>query len=98
MGYIAEERQSLSGSPWYANSLEGENIINITTCFSKMSIGLFGQQAIPTILTVAVWWPIAICQVAGLVKQYKMDQEVLTSIVHGFNVAAGHTVSYTVIN
>lgn len=35
MGYIAEERQSLSGSSWYANSLEGENIINITTCFSK---------------------------------------------------------------
>ena len=64
----------------------------------KMSIGLFGQQAIPTILTVAVWWPIAICQVAGLVKQYKMDQEVLTSIVHGFNVAAGHTVSYMAIN
>lgn len=64
----------------------------------KMSIGLFGQQAIPTILTVAVWWPIAICQVAGLVKQYKMDQEVLTSIVHGFNLAAGHTVSYTAIN
>lgn len=60
----------------------------------KMSIGLFGQQAIPTILTVAVWWPIAICQVAGLVKQYNMDKEVIAAIVHGFNVAAGHTVSY----
>lgn len=64
----------------------------------KMSIGLFGQQAIPTILTVAVWWPVVICQVAGLVKQYKIDQEVLSSIVHGFNVAAGHTVSYITIN
>ena len=64
----------------------------------KMSIGLFGQQAIPTILTVTVWWPIVICQIAGLVKQYKMDQEVVATLVHAFNMAAGHTVSYRKID
>lgn len=64
----------------------------------KMGIGLFGQQAIPTILTVAVWWPVVICQIAGLVKQYKMDQEVVTALVHAFNTSAGHTISYSQID
>lgn len=64
----------------------------------KMNIGLFGQQAIPTILTIAVWWPIALCQIAGLVKQHKLDQEVVAVIAKSFNMAAGHTITYSVID
>ena len=64
----------------------------------KMEIGLFEQQAIPTILTIAVWWPVVICQIAGLVKQYKMDQDVVNALVHAFNTSAGHTISYSQID
>ncbi|MCR5818775.1 MAG: hypothetical protein K6F89_06750 [Prevotella sp.] len=76
--------------------------VNISTTsphvLVKMGIGIFGQQAIPTVLTVAVWWPIAVCQIAGLVKQYKMDQEVFSTLVDAFNLVAGRTVSYRKID
>ncbi len=43
-------------------------------------IGVFGQQAIPTMLTLLVAWPVMIPQIWGLVRQSNLDEEALTSV------------------
>ena len=41
------------------------------------SAGIFGQQAIPTIITMFIIWPVIINQTIGLVKQSKLDDRAL---------------------
>lgn len=60
----------------------------------KAGVGIFGQQAIPTILTVCVWWPFAITQIWGLVKQYKLDGTVLDTIYNEYCSVSGRAVGY----
>jgi uncharacterized membrane protein YqaE (UPF0057 family) len=55
-------------------------------------VGIFGQQAIPTILTVCVWWPFIITQIWGLIKQYKLDQYVMNKVLDIFTDLSGHTI------
>ena len=47
-----------------------DNGINI-----KAGVGIFGQQAIPSAITLLVFWPILITQIWGLVKQSKLDDK-----------------------
>lgn len=61
---------------------------------AKAGVGIFGQQAIPTVLTVCVWWPFAITQIWGLVKQYKLDETVLDTIYNEYCALSGRTVSF----
>ena len=61
---------------------------------AKAGVGIFGQQAIPTILTVCVWWPFAITQIWGIIKQAKLDQTVLDTIYNEYCSLAGRTVNY----
>ena len=61
---------------------------------AKAGVGIFGQQAIPTILTVCVWWPFAITQIWGIIKQAKLDQTVLDTIYNEYCSLSGRTVSY----
>ena len=61
---------------------------------AKASVGIFGQQAIPTILTVCVWWPVAITQIWGLIKQYKLDETVLDTIYNEYCALSGRSVSF----
>ena len=44
------------------------------------SVGIFGQQAIPTMISMLVFWPILITQVWGLIKQSNLDQHVYNLI------------------
>lgn len=44
------------------------------------SVGIFGQQAIPTAITLLFFWPLIITQVWGLVAQSKLDDEALDLI------------------
>lgn len=41
-------------------------------------VGIFGQQAIPTIISMFIFWPVLITQISGLIKQSKMDDRVIT--------------------
>lgn len=41
--------------------------------FIKAGVGIFGQQAVPTIVTLALFWPLIITQVWGIVRQSKLD-------------------------
>ena len=61
---------------------------------AKASVGIFGQQAIPTILTVCVWWPFAITQIWGLIKQYRLDETVLDTIYKEYCALSGRAVSF----
>lgn len=43
----------------------------------EAGIGIFGQQAIPTIISMFFFWPVLITQIWGMVQQSKLDDKVL---------------------
>ena len=43
----------------------------------EASVGIFGQQAIPTIISMFFFWPVLITQIWGLVTQAKLDDKAL---------------------
>ena len=43
----------------------------------EAGIGIFGQQALPTIVTMFVFWPVLIPQIWGLIQQSGLDDKVL---------------------
>lgn len=40
-------------------------------------VGIFGQQAVPTVISMLFFWPVMITQIWGLVRQSKLDDHVL---------------------
>ena len=40
-------------------------------------VGIFGQQAIPTAITMFVFWPVLIPQIWGMVQQSKLDDKAI---------------------
>lgn len=60
--------------------------------YVKAGVGIFGQQAIPAILVVCVWWPFVIPQIWGIVKQSKLDKLVLDRVQSEFDRIAGYPV------
>lgn len=66
--------------------------------YVSTDVGIFGQQAIPTILTVCLWWPIAITQIWGIIKQQRLDKFVLEKSQEIFTALAGHPVMSKTIN
>lgn len=53
--------------------------------FAKAGIGIFGQQAIPAIITLFIFWPVLVTQIWGLVMQSKLDDEALRVIGDSLN-------------
>ena len=43
----------------------------------EAGIGIFGQQAIPTAITLLVFWPVVIAQVWNMAQEAKLDEEAL---------------------
>lgn len=43
----------------------------------EAGIGIFGQQAIPTIISMLFFWPVLITQIWGMVQQAKLDDKAL---------------------
>jgi hypothetical protein len=53
--------------------------------FIETKVGIFGQQVIPSIISMFLLWPVLLTQIAGLVKQSKLDDEavrVLEDAIH----------------
>jgi len=46
----------------------------------KASVGLFGTQAIPTMIALFITWPVLLTQIWGMVKQSKLDDEAIDFI------------------
>lgn len=45
--------------------------------YFEAGIGVFGQQAIPTVISVLFFWPVLITQIWGMVEQSKLDDKAL---------------------
>lgn len=43
----------------------------------EASVGIFGQQVIPTLIMLFVTWPVIITQIWGLIKQSELDDKAL---------------------
>ena len=43
----------------------------------EAGVGIFGQQAIPTAITLLVFWPVLVAQVWNMAQEAKLDQEAL---------------------
>jgi hypothetical protein len=43
----------------------------------EAGVGIFGQQAIPTAVTLLIFWPVIIAQVWNMAQEAKLDQEAL---------------------
>lgn len=55
----------------------------------EAGIGIFGQQAIPTLIMFFITWPVLLTQIWGLVKQSQLDDKALAiaqSVINGHNV------------
>ncbi len=43
----------------------------------EAGVGIFGQQAIPTAITLLVFWPVVVAQVWNMAQEAKLDEEAL---------------------
>lgn len=60
--------------------------------FAQASIGIFGIQAIPTLVMLFVTWPVLLTQIWGMIRQAKLDDEVIDVVGEAIrlgNLAAG---------
>jgi hypothetical protein len=58
-----------------ALNIKIEPVANGTTV--EAGVGIFGQQAIPTAITLLVFWPVIIAQVWNMAQESKLDEEAL---------------------
>jgi hypothetical protein len=43
----------------------------------EAGVGIFGQQAVPTAITLLVFWPVVIAQVWNMAQEARLDEEAL---------------------
>lgn len=61
---------------------QGNNI------YFDAGVGIWGQQAIPTIISMLFFWPVLITQIWGMVEQAKLDDKALdiaNGVIHACN-------------
>lgn len=46
-------------------------------------VGIFGQQAIPTVISMLFFWPVLITQIWGLINQSQLDERALAAAERG---------------
>jgi hypothetical protein len=59
-----------------ALNIKIEPVANGTTV--EAGVGIFGQQAIPTAITLLVFWPVLVTQVWNMAQEAKLDEEALS--------------------
>jgi hypothetical protein len=47
---------------------------------ARASIGIFGQQFIPTVISMLIFWPVIITQIWGMAQSAKLDEEALATV------------------
>lgn len=45
--------------------------------FFEAGVGIWGQQAIPTVISMLFFWPVLLTQISGMVQQAKLDDKAL---------------------
>jgi hypothetical protein len=61
----------------------------------RVGIGIFGQQAIPTAISMLVFWPVLVTQIWGIVSQARLDQEAIDEVGRELERCAGTSSNYT---
>lgn len=56
------------------------------------NVGIFGQQAIPTVITLFLFWPVLITQIWGLIHQSQLDDRALAIAEAAINNAPATTL------
>jgi hypothetical protein len=56
---------------------------------AKASVGIFGRQAVPALISLFVFWPVLITQIAGIVQQAKLDDEAIAVIERSLALHSG---------
>src|ERR687891_1984948 len=77
-----------------ALNIKIEPVSNGTTV--DAGVGIFGQQAVPTAITLLVFWPVIIAQVWNMAQEAKLDEEALgvaeeSLKAHSSNAPSGAT-------
>lgn len=57
------------------------------------NVGIFGQQAIPAVITMFFFWPVLITQIWGLVEQSNLDDRALAAAERVLGSSPAATVS-----
>ena len=60
----------------------------------EANVGIFGQQAIPTVISMLFFWPVLITQIWGLVEQSKLDDRALALAEQAIAEGAAQRASY----
>lgn len=47
---------------------------------AEAGVGIFGQQAIPTIISMLFFWPVLVTQIWGMIKQSSLDDHAMELI------------------
>ena len=61
----------------------------------EAGVGIFGQQAIPTAITLLVFWPVIIAQVWNMAQEANLDEEALEVAEESLKVHADETSGAT---
>ena len=74
---------------------------NGNTISFEAGVGIWGQQAIPTVISMLFFWPVLITQIWGIINQAKLDDkaleianEVISKHNYNQNVTAGAGVKF----
>lgn len=58
-------------------ALKVEILPNGNCILINAGVGIFGQQAIPAVISMFFFWPVLITQISGMISQAKMDDRVM---------------------
>lgn len=59
----------------------------------EAGVGIFGQQALPTVISMLFFWPVLLTQIWGLIQQSDLDDKALAAAQAVVNEAGGYTSS-----
>lgn len=60
----------------------------------EAGVGIFGQQALPTVISMLFFWPVLITQIWGLVQQSDLDDKALAAARTVINENGGNNFAY----
>ncbi len=65
--------------------------------FIEAGVGVFGQQAIPTIISMLFFWPVLVTQIWGIIQQSNLDEKAIeiaeSSIYKHSHGSGGSTIT-----
>ena len=79
---VLGQKTALNVSIW--STADGTNV--------DADVGLFKSQAIPTLITVLIFWPIILGQIWGLVRESKIDDEAVAVAESSIHAHASEAV------